>query len=192
MWCSGAGGLGAWGLAVDLSKGTSSGSGISPNFDLESVEATIGGAAGNAPFVLHVQFGDINLGPTSGSFLAAINGHVTGLGSVNYNTYADLGNTLFGKSLALTSYSSGPLVGVLAPFSDSQTTGSEVLPFQYSLMQEVTITQVGPGGTDFSATLGDPSGGGPTVPEGGMTLVLLGSSLIALWAFGRFSKSLRA
>jgi hypothetical protein len=72
------------------------------------------------------------------------------------------------------------------------TVGTETFPIDYSLSQEIIITQTGGGITTVNATLSDPPGGPSAVPEGGMTLVLLGSSLMALWAFGRFAKSVRA
>jgi hypothetical protein len=144
------------------------------------VQASSTGAALNAPYNLYVWFGDINLGPTTGSFLATIGG--TTAGSVVYNTYADGGNSLFATTLGLTSQSFNS-----TPFSGSQSSASEILAFPYSLSQEVIITQTGNGVTSFDATLDVGS-----VPEGGMTLVLLGSSLMALWAFGRLHKSARA
>lgn len=175
------GSLGVWNLNV--TTGVSSGSGTSPSFDLSSVNASVTGAALNAPYTLYVWFGDINLGPTTGSFNAAIGG--TTSGSVTYKTFADPGNTLFATTLGLTSVT--PVPGLLGNFSGSATSAKEMLPFAYSLSQEVIITQTGPGTTSFDASLSVSS----CVPEGGMTLVLLGSSLIALWAFGRFSKSVR-
>lgn len=177
------GSLGVWNLTLGI--GTEVAGGSSPSLSLFTLDASISGAAGNAPYNLYVWFGDVNFGPTSGSFLAQINGATTG--KVTYNTYADLGNTLFGTSLALTSQSFGS-----GSISGSQSTGSEFFPFAYSLSQEIIITQTGGGITTVNATLTDPPGGPSTVPEGGMTLVLLGSSLIALWAFGRFTKSVRA
>jgi hypothetical protein len=174
------GSLGVWSLNV--STGISQGTGTSPNFDLNSVDAiipSVGPGISSGPYTLQVWFGDVNLGPTSGSFLATIGG--TTAGSVTYNTFADGGDTLFAQTLGLTSQSFNG-----TPFSGSQSSGDEFLPFPYSLSQEVIITQTG-GATSFDATLVVGA-----VPEGGMTLVLLGSSLIALWAFGRAHKSVRA
>ncbi|MGO9527336.1 MAG: hypothetical protein ACLP0A_07175 [Verrucomicrobiia bacterium] len=178
------GSLGVWNLNV--STGVSSGTGTSPYFDLNSIDAIIPATSpGVSPaitpsYTLYVWFGDVGLGPTSGNFLATIGG--TTVGSVTYNTYADpTGNALFGQTLGLTSQSFDT-----TPFSGSQSSGSELLPLPYSWSQEVIITQTGSGATSFDATLG------VEVPEGGMTLVLLGSSLIALWAFGRLHKSVRA
>jgi hypothetical protein len=176
------GSLGVWtltfGQATEVTGGTS------PSLSLFTLDASVTGAAGNAPYNLYVWFGDVNFGPTSSSFLAKISGATTG--KVTYNTYADLGNNLFGTSLALTTQSFGS--GIV---NGSQSTGSGFFPFAYSLSQEIIITQTGGGITTVNATLTDPPGIS-TVPEGGMTLVLLGSSLIALWAFGRFTKSVRA
>jgi hypothetical protein len=175
------GSLGVWNLNV--STGISKGTATTPSFDFNSVDAiipTVGPGIASGPYTLYVWFGDVNLGPTSGSFLATIGG--TSAGSVTYNTFADGGNTLFGQSLNLTSLSFNG-----TPFSGSQSSGDEFLPFPYSLSQKVIITQTGAGTTSFDATLDVGS-----VPEGGMTLVLLGSSLIALWAFGRAHKSVRA
>jgi hypothetical protein len=188
------GSVGVWNLSV--STGVSSGTGTSPSFDLNSIDAIIpvvgvGVSPAITPsYTLYVWFGDVGLGTTSGNFLAGIGGTQTNPdgtpmagGSVTYNTYADPAfDALFGQDLLLTSQSFDT-----TPFSGSQSSGSEILPLPYSLSQEVIITQTGPGTTSFDATLGVES-----VPEGGMTLVLLGSSLIALWAFGRLHKSVRA
>ncbi len=179
------GSVGVWNLNV--STGVSSGTGTSPNFDLNSIDAIIPATSpGVSPaitpsYTLYVWFGDVGLGATSGNFLATIGG--TTVGSVTYNTYEDDSgdDALFSQYLGLTSQSFDT-----TPFSGSQLSGSEFLPLPYSLSQEVIITQTGSGATSFDATLG------VEVPEGGMTLVLLGSSLIALWAFGRLHKSVRA
>lgn len=177
------GSLGVWNLT--FGQGTEVG-GASPSLSLFTFDASVSGAAGNAPYNLYVWFGDVNFGPTSGSFLAQINGVTTG--KITYNTYADLNNTLFGTSMALTTETFGS--GLV---SGSKTTGPETLPLDYSWTQELVITQTGGGLTTVTATLSDPPAGGVSVvPEGGMTLVLLGSSLIALWAFGRSHKSVRA
>ncbi|HVM59650.1 MAG TPA: hypothetical protein VMV72_02195 [Verrucomicrobiae bacterium] len=176
------GGLGAW--TINLTSGSSSGSATSPNFSLSdlSVDASIAGLFGTHN--LYIWFGDVNLGPSSGIFNASL-GNVLTTGSVQYNTFADPGNYMFGTTLGLTSISG----------SGSQSSADETLFIPYSLSQEVIITQDGIGATTFTATLAlasdGSSGGDPSVPEGGMTLVLLGSSLIALWAFGRYHKSVR-
>lgn len=176
--------LGVWNVAVNITA-ISGGSGTSPSYDL-NVVASANSVASGAPYSLTVWFSDTGLGPTTGSFLSTIGG--TTAGSVTYKTYADLGNSLFGTSLGLTSQSFGA-----TPFSGSQSSASGVFPFAYSLTQEVTIDQIGSGlGTPDQTTSLDATLTVNCVPEGGMTLVLLGSSLIALWAFGRFSKSIRA
>src|ERR1035441_9461932 len=69
--------LGVWNITI-ASTGISTGSGTSPNFDLSSVQASTVGAAGNAQYTLQVWFGDINLGPTAGSFNTGIGGTTTG------------------------------------------------------------------------------------------------------------------
>jgi hypothetical protein len=178
------GSLGAWN--INVSTGVSTGNGTSPSFDLNSINAILTTPTGPDPYTLQVWFGDVSLGPTTGSFLATIGGTQTNPdgtpmagGSVTYNTYADPGNTTFATTLGLTSQTFST-----TPFSGSQSSASEFLELPYSLSQEVLITQTGPGTTSFDATLSVQS-----VPEGGMTLVLLGSSLIALWAFGRCHKS---
>ncbi|HTS19500.1 MAG TPA: hypothetical protein VMP11_18130 [Verrucomicrobiae bacterium] len=180
------GSLGAWNLNVSV--GTSLGSSTSPDFVLNNtIDASLG-TGFNKSYNLYVWFGNTDLGPSSGSFSATIGGGTTG--SVTYNTYADSGNTMFATTMGLTSVTDSGL------FSDSASSTDESLLFPYSLSQEVIITQTGPGATSFFATLAlnsDGSAGGlPPVPEGGMTLVLLGSSLMGLWAFGRFQKSIRA
>ena len=70
------GSLGVWnptfGQATEISGGSS------PSLTLFTLDASVSGAAGNAPYNLYVWFGDVNFGPTSGSFLAQINGVTTG------------------------------------------------------------------------------------------------------------------
>ncbi len=141
------GSLGVWNLNV--STGVSSGTGTSPSFDLNSIDAIISPATGG-PYTLQVWFGDANLGSTTGSFVARFDG--TTAGTVTYNTYADPGNTLFAQTLGLTSQSgTGPFS--TGPFSGSESSESEFLPLPYSLSQEVIITQTSAGSTSINATL---------------------------------------
>jgi hypothetical protein len=98
---------------------------------------------------------------------------------VTYKTYADSGNTLFATTTPLTSQTF-----TVEPFSGTQTTSiNEAFP--YSLSEEVIVTQTGAGQVSFDANLSP-------VPDGGMTVLLLGSSLMVLGFIGRACKNVRA
>lgn len=145
-----------------------------PTLDLNSVNVT--SASGGS---LIIEFSDIGFGPTVGNAQASIGG--TTSGSVTWSTYGGPGNSLFQGS------PNGPVGGVVltAPqvfgpvaFSSSVPGGSlGALGSPYSLTERVVITHAGAGGSSFNAEL--------TVPDGGATLLLLGSSIMALGLFRR-------
>jgi len=88
-------------------------------------------------------------GLTSG-FLASIGG--TTQGTVEYNTYLDTANTLFGTGTQITA--SGPIHGNLGAFADTQMSTSGADSGPYSITLEVIVTHAeGDTNTSFNAEL---------------------------------------
>lgn len=152
------GAVGGWSLNV--STGVSD-TGMA-TMDLNSIDASAGAGT------LTISFSDIDFTKT-GSAFATIGG--TTAGTVSYATYWDPNNKLFQLTDALTSqmFDSSPYSGSAA--------SSELLGGTYSLTQVVTITHPGSGISSFDATL--------TVPDSGMTALLLGLGLLGMGVFAR-------
>jgi hypothetical protein len=147
---------------LNVTTGTSkpfAGSATKPEMDLNSVDAT--SLAGGT---LIVRFSDDFFGPNSGSAIAGIGG--TTVGTVGYTTWADAANVLFATSISLTGI--GPLTGA---FSGTDS-GALSLGYPYSLTQEAIIRHSAGGLSSFNATL--------TVPDGGLTIALLGFALVGV------------
>lgn len=145
------------------------GSARQPWMDMNSVNATSRGA-GN----LTLKFSDDFFGPTSGKLVSKLGG--TTVGSVNVKTYADAANTIFGQGTLLTSQGAfGP--GAFANKQSLAFNGS----IPYSLTEVATITHTKRGVTSFNEEL--------RVPDAGLTIALLGSSLLGLAAFSRSRKT---
>ena len=147
-----------------------------PVMDL-SVSATyIGdGTAGNP---LTISWGSDGFGPTSGNVIATLTGHVvSGSGNaVGFTTIAAGGSVLPTTShpaisgTTLTSASVGNVGGSYA----SSLTGGPLNLSSYNLDEVLTLTgNAGCSSYSIDASL-------VTVPDGGMTLVLLGSALSGL------------
>ncbi|MGZ4963511.1 MAG: hypothetical protein ACXWKG_08040 [Limisphaerales bacterium] len=144
------------------------GSATNPAMTLSSVNANSRGAGS-----LTIKFSDDFFGPTSGQLVSKTGG--TTAGTVSVQTYADASNALFGQGTLLTSH--GPFSG--GAFASTVSTGfSGGNPF--SLTEVATITHTQNGVTSFNEEL--------RVPDAGLTLALLGSSLIGLAAFSRSRK----
>lgn len=192
------GSVGNWTINVDtgLSKPVD-GTAISPVMDL-SFSHVLSGSAGT----LGVAFFDDNFGPSGlAGALAHIGGTLPSGVTLTYSTYVNVGNitpTFVGGALSV------PTVGVGAwTLLTSQTfNGAGVAPgnsfggdtgaasisggsTSYSLLQVITITSSGATSFSGNANL-------HTVPDGGMTLMLLGSSLTALGLVRRSFKSGKA
>jgi hypothetical protein len=129
--------------------------------DLNTVDSssTAGGT-------LIIKWSDDGFGPTVGNAFASIGG--TSGGTVKYDTYADAGNAIFGTTTPLTTQSFG--AGSFSGDAGGPDLAAQGSP--YSLTQVITITHTGKATTSLNAVL--------TVPDGGMTLMLLGSGLTAL------------
>ncbi len=166
-------------VATGISQPPAPGNGtaMAPAMDVSITATYIGnGTAGNN---LNIYFGSDGFGPTAGSFLAQLSGHVvsgSGLG-VGYTTYditgsavPSVGTPVPAGANTLTSTTVSLVGGVYS----SQITGGPVNLSTYSLEEQVTLTGAA-GGSSYSidASL-------TTVPDGGMTLVFLGSALSGL------------
>ncbi len=178
-----AGAIGNWNL--NLSAGITMpiiGSPTSPAMDLMSIDGYNGRGTAPGANVLTITLTETGFGPTTGTILAGISG-AQSRGSAIFTTSAN------GASLT----SSGILGS--GPFNalDSGT----LTGYSGPLTETIVLTANGPEVISFNAPLGmaDNSGGGPvpndppaSVPDSGMTLVLLGSSLTALGLFARLRK----
>jgi hypothetical protein len=177
-----------WQLVVDV--GTSkplSGSATHPLMDLSFNHLAAAGAGS-----LSVAFFDNAFGPTGllGA-LAAIGGTFNSDNIVlTYTTYTKAGNTtpgFVGNVLDLTGFTqlttqSFNSAGGPGPFGGTANAGlisGGANPF--SLLQVITVTTRGPGQVTGDSSL--------RAPDGGMTLMLLGSSLTALAFLRRSFKS---
>ena len=139
--------------------------------------------AQNAEQNLTVSFSDGGFTPVidpQRSYRADIGGTLATEAVVDsYNTYADSDNML--PADALTLMEMGPYTGTgfMGFFGDVAYTTEHPDDAPYSLTQIVSLTHTKAGTTSFDAVL--------TVPDGGSTLMLLGSAL-ALLGFMRSRK----
>lgn len=156
-------------VSTGLTK-PASGSAVTPYMDLNSINSSTAGGT------ISIEWTEDSFGPPAGSgtFVGAIGG--TTAGTVSYNAYLDAGNTLFAPTTLIASL--GPFGG--PAFSGVGGTGAALPAGQYSLTQIVNITHGGPGTTSFDAEL--------ELPDSGLTMVMLGSSLAAMGLFVRSRK----
>jgi hypothetical protein len=177
-----AGAVGNW--TLNLSAGISMpiiGSATSPAMDLISVNGFSAGPGKLSGNVLTITFTDTGFGPTTGTASTGISG-TQSHGSINFSTSAN--------GAALTS--SGALT--TAPFSSSKD--GALSAFSGYLSETVVLTATGSEIVAFDASLcTTPTSGSPTpntppatIPDSGMTLVLLGAGLTALGLFARMRK----
>jgi hypothetical protein len=119
---------------------------------------------------LTISLSDTSVHPNDGSILSTINGQTSG--KISYSTFADTGNSLFGKGTMLSTH--GGLTG-----SAFSAAGSAILSSQtpFSLTEVFVLSQSKGGHTGFTATVVDPPTGPATVPDTGSTLMLMGIGL---------------
>jgi hypothetical protein len=158
-----------------IGQGTAS----SPTMDLSITATYVGnGIAGNP---LTISFGADNFGPSSGSVIATLTGHVvSGSGnSIGFKTISASGSVLPTTGTpaipGTTLTSATVLLGSGAGGTYfSSLTGGPINLASFSLDEVVTLTgNLGGSSYSIDASL-------VTVPDGGMTLVLLGSALSGL------------
>jgi hypothetical protein len=169
--------------SITISTGTSyppiagGGTATAPVMDL-SIQATyIGtGSSGNP---LTISWGSDGFGPTAGQVQATLSGHVvSGTGNaVGFTTVASSANllpTLGTPQIPGTIMTSVSIPNVGGAYSSKVIGGPINLGSPYSWDEVVTLTgNLGGSSYSIDASL-------TTVPDGGMTLVLLGSALSGL------------
>lgn len=170
-----AGTLGVWTFLV--TSGTSkpvSGSATVPEMHF-SVQATSNSAAplNNITF----QFSDEGFGPSTGIFTGDIGGALaTGTGNkVTYETFVSTTNALFAGSTltSLQTFTPPP-----ASFSGTAFSSPQSLLAPYALTQTIKLTHINGSKTSSAdAVLGI------SVPDGGLTVALLGGAMVGLVAF---------
>ena len=123
---------------------------------------------------LYAYFVDDGFGPTSGNVIASLGG--TTANNVRSMVYGGNSNVLFDSTILLVDQ------GPFGPgaFSGTFNGGSINSPGPYSLRQQVLIDNGTGGVTSVDALL--------TVPDAGMTLLLLGAGLTGLAMIGRRQK----
>lgn len=152
------------------------GSDLIPFMDLSSVN--VSSSRGGT---LTVEFSDNNFGPLlPGSFISEIGGS-TG-GTVGYQTWYDIGNTLFAKTTrtADLDFTSTPFSGYAV--ADRPADGS------VSLTLQTVITHTGNEVTSYDASMYD-STIRPNVPEPGTVSLLALGAVGGLWMLKRSRKN---
>lgn len=165
--------------SINITTGISKpalGSSLIPFMDLSSVNVSSSGGG-----TLTVEFSDNGFGPLlPGSFTSEIGGS-TG-GSVTYNTYYDLGNTLFAKTTPTANLSFDD-----TPFSGAAVAGRPA-GGTVSLTLQTIVTHTGTEVTSYNALLYDATVR-PSVPEPS-TVSLLGLGVVGgLWMLKRARKN---
>lgn len=163
------GSLGSW--TFTLTTGTTKpaeGSPTDPFLELRDITLTSSAAAG----AIEIWFSEVGFGPTGTTALSSIDGATTG--QVTFETFK--GTSLFSQATPLASVSFGP-----GAFSADRTTTLTDVGGPYSLTEKVTITHSGSvGATALKGTLSVGGVGATSVPDGGMTLSLLGLGLLGV------------
>lgn len=158
--------IGNWFLVVTVGQTKPLiGSAGNPMLDLFTVQAS-STAGGN----LWVKFSDNNFTSPGPNAFASIGG--TTDGTVVYNVFGDAGNVTLAQTTLLTS------VGPFGPGSFSgDATAAAGFSGPYSLTLNTKVTHSGAGFTQYDANL--------VVPDGGLTVGLLGVAMLGLEAVRR-------
>jgi len=159
------GAVGDW--TINITTGVTkpaNGTAATPFISLTTVSTTQNTVT--APADLKIEFSETGFGPTKGHFMLHVGGTLQG--SVSQQFYADTGNTLFGTGTLLHDFGS-----FSDPSYNADSTASG-LPGTYSITEVMTLSH----GTGDKTS--SPSMTLTTVPDGGTTLMLLGSAVTTL------------
>jgi len=159
------GAIGTW--TINVTTGISKpvlGSAINPHMDLNTVNVT-----SSAGGTLTIWFTDVDFEPFSGSLVTHFGG--TTANSLEFDVFADAGNSAFGEGIPLFSF--GPFGA--GAFSGDASVGVSLAGL-FSLTERLMIVHTGQQGSsgDFEIRVPEPS-----------ILLLLGACLVALgiWKF---------
>jgi hypothetical protein len=177
-----AGAIGNWNL--NLSAGITMpiiGSPTSPAMDLMSIDGFNARGAAAGGNVLTITLTETGFGPATGTILTGTSG-AQSRGSAIFTTSANGASLTSSGTLGSGPFSaldSGALTGYSGPLTETvvlTANGPEVVSFNFDLGMTGTSSNPAPNVVSNS------------VPDSGMTLVLLGSSLTALGLFARLRK----
>ena len=163
-----------WAIVITTAFAAPPGFATDPTMDV-SIQATALGAK-DTIHNLTVTWSATGFGPFNGLLAGRITGHATGGTGrdVTFNTYYDAGNVLNAETTSLTS--SGTLTD--PPGYNSDLVGT-VNQSQFSLTEVLTIAG-SPAGLGAGYAVDGSIGVAPSVPDGGMTVTLLGAALSGL------------
>ncbi len=172
------GNVGTW--TVALTTGTTLQGGVNPVLDLDIGAAVAGWKTTGS---LQIIYSDINFGPSSGTALLSMKGNSL-FGNVSASAGFSTANTAFANESNLTG-GVGPLSGFL--FKGSSTGALNSAGSEYSAAIMATISGGATYLDDIKLSISSASQT-RSVPDSGMSLVLLVLGLTALGVFARFRK----
>ena len=172
------GNVGTW--TVALTTGTTLQGGVNPVLDLNIGAAVAGWKSTGS---LQIIYSDINFGPSSGTALLSMKGNSL-FGNVSASAGFSTANTAFANESNLTG-GVGPLSGFL--FKGSSTGALNSAGSEYSAAIMATISGGATYLDDIKLSISSASQT-RSVPDSGMSLVLLVLGLTALGVFARFRK----
>ena len=172
------GNVGTW--TVALTTGTTLQGGVNPVLDLDIGAAVAGWKTTGS---LQIIYSDINFGPSSGTALLSMKGNSL-FGNVSASAGFSTANTAFANESNLTG-GVGPLSGFL--FKGSSTGALNSAGSDYSAAIMATISGGATYLDDIKLSISSASQT-RSVPDSGMSLVLLVLGLTALGVFARFRK----
>lgn len=164
---TGGGGFTYNGWTITSLGGTLTGSTTDPILDLGTLDLSGSGS-------LYVELSATGFGPTVGGVTGHLGGNLGNGNTVDWSGYASSANTLYSTSSSLFS-----LLGLTAANVSSGANASGAINFTaYSLTEEFIIHA-------GSSSQSDSLDGKITVPDGGLTVGLLGMALGACSLFAR-------
>jgi len=172
--------VGTW--TVALTTGTTLQGGVNPVLDLDIGAAVAGWKSTGS---LQIIYSDIGFGPTSGTASLSMKGNSL-FGNVSASAGFSTANTAFANESNLTG-GVGPLSGFLFKGSSTGALNSAGSEYSAAIMATISggatyLDQIRLSVNSVSITRD------PSVPDSGMSLVLLVLGLAALGVFARFRK----